>query len=257
MEEWALREHTEQYYHENVGYSEFLESQSLESYRKYASILIEYSRVGERILDVGCGTGQALDLITKMCPGRAVHGIDVSRTSIEKCMERSLSCLVYDGRSIPFGDTYFDVVGSFNVLEHVTYPYDLLAEKLRVLKTGGHLVIACPNFLSITNSYHPHTKGLRQKLRNLIDTLRKSCARGLGFERMEVTVREQIQPDDDACNATNPADILAWAKGRGLELEYWSGQTYEMSRFADLLDRSFLRLFLGSTLAVFRKLAKP
>ena len=248
-----MGEHTEQYYRENMGYSEFLESHSIESYRKYALILIQYSLERDSILDVGCGAGKALDLVTKMCPDRAVHGIDISRTSIEKCLERGLSCSVYDGRSIPFGDGHFDVVGSFNVLEHVMDPYSLLAEKLRVLKRDGHLVIACPNFLSITNSHHVHTRGIRQKWRNLIDTMRKTSGRGLGFERMEVTVREEIQPDDDACNATNPADILAWGKECGLELSHWSGQTYEMSRIADLLDRSFLRRLLGSTLAVFRK----
>jgi len=198
-----------------------------------------------------------LDLVTKMYPGRAVYGIDISRTSIEKCVERGLSCSVYDGRSIPFGDGHFDVVGSFNVLEHVSDPYGFLAEKLRVLKRGGHLVIACPNFLSITNSYHAHTRGLRQKWRNLIDTMHKTSGRGLGFERMEVIVREKIHPDDDACIATNPADIMAWAKEHGLELMHWSGRTYEVSRLADLLDRSFLRLFLGSTLAVFRKPITP
>jgi len=50
-----LGEHTEQYYRENAGYSEFLESHSIESNRKNASVLIEYSQEGGSILDVGCG----------------------------------------------------------------------------------------------------------------------------------------------------------------------------------------------------------
>ncbi len=51
----------------------------------------------------------------------------------------------YTGRQLPFEDGYFDLVISYDVLEHVQDEGLALAEISRVLKTGGELIISVPN----------------------------------------------------------------------------------------------------------------
>jgi len=241
------------YYLDNVEYTRFLESQDIASFRKYADFIMKFSSDGDRILDVGCGTGQALGLLKQAGVDREITGIDVSNSSVGLCEKRGVNCQAYDGKRIPFDDDSFNLVGSFNVLEHAESPEGYLEEILRVTKWGGHLLVACPNFLAITNSYHHHTKGVVQKIRNLGDILSKKSGHNLGFEKMEVVIREEIQPDDDACNVTNPVDILDWSGKNGLEIKFWSSQSGYRKGIVNYLDVSFLRLFLGSSFFVFKK----
>jgi SAM-dependent methyltransferase len=56
--------------------------------------------------------------------------------------------VVADGLHLPFGDGSVDVVCTSNTLEHVREPWELLAELVRVTRTGGALFVAVTNWLS-------------------------------------------------------------------------------------------------------------
>jgi SAM-dependent methyltransferase len=58
------------------------------------------------------------------------------------------------GESLPFADESFDVVYSANVLEHTGDPEHVLAESLRVLRSGGLLHMEMPNFLSYFEGHY-------------------------------------------------------------------------------------------------------
>lgn len=241
----------EKFYLQNTLYTKFLDTQSEQDFRKYTDYILHFTSRYDQVLDVGCGTGIALTILKKQ--NRKVFGVEVSTLSVKRCLERGLNCQVYNGRELPFEDSFFDLVGSYNVLEHVNNPLDFLDENLRVVRSGGFLMVVCPNFLSITNSYHPRTTGLIQKLRNLTVIIEKLLSKEVNFDKMESIVRENFQPDDDACNVTNPVDVLRWARARGLKLEHWSSQPVYKKGIVNLLDHSFLRLLLGSLFVVFRK----
>jgi ubiquinone/menaquinone biosynthesis C-methylase UbiE len=59
------------------------------------------------------------------------------------------------GERLPFRDSTFDLVVMDQVIEHVAEQKQVLDEALRVLKSGGALYIACPNYLRF---YEPHYK---------------------------------------------------------------------------------------------------
>lgn len=59
------------------------------------------------------------------------------------------------GEQLPFADSTFDLVVMDQVIEHVADQKGVLAEALRVLKPGGALYVACPNYLRF---YEPHYK---------------------------------------------------------------------------------------------------
>lgn len=240
------------YYLENNKYSAFLDAQSPQDFSKYVDYLDKYSRSEDLILDVGCGTGIVIELLAKKAK-QAAQGVDISNTSIEVCRQKKLQCTVYDGKVFPFTDRSFQIVGSYNVLEHTDDPIAFLNEELRVLKKGGYLIVACPNFLSITNSYHYHTSGIFQKIKNLFDLAELIFSSKTLFKKMDPVNREKFQPDDDAVNVTNPVSILKWAKSKDLKTEYWSSQSIYRQGLLNYLDYSLLKLSLGSSFFVFKK----
>jgi len=242
----------EKYYLANQKYSDFLNAQDLSSFKKYVDKIISYTKTDSNILDVGCGTGIVLDLIRRQAK-RDVNGIEISKTSLQVCKEKRLKCKWYDGKTIPFQDNFFQLVGSFNVLEHTDNPINFLDEQVRVLDENGYLVIVCPNFLSVTNSYHKNTRGFFQKIKNVFTLLSKIVNSNFQFKKMIPTENKNFKPDDDAVNITNPIDIMRWARSRNLDLVYWSSQQQSGSGLNHFLDFGILRCIFGSCFFVFKK----
>jgi len=240
----------EKYYYKNYKYSTFLDNQKDEDFRKIVYFIIKDTDELDNILDVGCGSGNLLRSIR----GREnKFGIDISSTSVQNSTLKQLKCSVYDGKKIPFEDEKFNLVCSFNVLEHVDDIDNFLAENLRVLKRDGYLILACPNFLSITNGFHWHTAGLLQKIKNVFTLISKLFCE-YNFNKMKTVEREDFHPDDDACNITNPIDIIKWAKKNNLLVQYWSSQSvYKKGSIINLLDKTFFKVFLGACFFVFKK----
>lgn len=238
------------YYETNQKYSNFLNSQDKYVYKKYVDFIKKYSKKSDNFLDVGCGSGILVDLVKTYVNAA---GIEVSKTSINLCKKKKLNCKYYNGSRIPHKDRSFNVVGSFNVLEHSQDPALFLDEQYRVLRKDGYLFVICPNFLSITNAYHWHTQGLKNKLINFQKTLLKSLTNKVNFEMMDIIERDDFHEDDDACVVTNPADILNWGKSKKLERIYWSSQEQYPIGFKKILDRSFFRYYLGASFIIFKK----
>ena len=240
----------ESYYTNNKAYSALLDSRSKEDFKKYTDTINRFVPEKGRFLDVGCGTGIAMSLIKE---GVDICGVEVSDTSVQVCKQKGLSSILYNGKEIPYQNDFFDVVASYNVLEHVDNPVGFLDEQLRVLKNDGFLFVVCPNFLSVTNNYHYHTRGMYQKIKNMFEIIKRIMFRTVSFEKMETTISEDLLSDNDACNVTNPLDILKWSKANKLKLCYWSASSLYSKGLVSRLDYPVLRLFLGSSFFVFQK----
>ena len=210
------------YYRENEEYAEFLEGWDPSFYAKYADTLCP-DEPGGKALDVGCGVGQVVQRL--MDAGNEAHGVEVSGPNIEKARRISERCQLYDGRTLPFGDTSFDSIGALNVLEHVEEPEAFLAELVRVTKPGGKVVVSSPNFFRALGlrDYHPRMRGLGNKWRNWqrIRAKRRQMAaepESVRFDRMEPIRREPFQPDDDAIVATNGVEIKFFLEQNGCDV---------------------------------------
>ena len=96
-----------------------------------------------RMLEVGCGNGSVLAFL--MQHGVAIAGGDVFLEGLRFCRKRVPPASLYqiDILALPFRDE-FDIVGAFDVLEHVEDDEKALAEANRALKRGGTLVLTVP-----------------------------------------------------------------------------------------------------------------
>src|SRR2546421_7004211 len=125
-----------------------------------------------RILDVGCGTGANLQMLSQF--GDA-EGVDVSTDALEFCRSRGL-VEVRQGAAehLPFADASFDLVTGLDVVEHLDDDVAGLSEMRRVLRPDGRAVLFVPAFMflwgvqdDISNHRRRYTlPELKQKLRD-------------------------------------------------------------------------------------------
>jgi SAM-dependent methyltransferase len=104
---------------------------------------IDYARLtaDDRLLDVGCGLGAALE--HGVATGASVAGIDPSPSMVEKATERvpEADIRVGSAEEIPFPDSHFTVVVNVASFHHWADRDAGLREILRVLAPGGRLHI--------------------------------------------------------------------------------------------------------------------
>lgn len=101
---------------------------------------------GYLVLDVGCGTGSTLSALQRACPNGRVVGVDSLFETLPHARRRTTRpVLQADVLALPFvSQARFQLIGLFDVLEHV--PDDGLAlTKLReLLAPGGVLLVTVP-----------------------------------------------------------------------------------------------------------------
>lgn len=102
---------------------------------------------GKTILDVACGVGYGTDLLGKQA--RLAVGVDNAENSISFAREsypgKSISFIRGDGGSLPFPDDAFDLITSFETIEHLSDPGIFLAEIGRILNPDGVFLCSTPN----------------------------------------------------------------------------------------------------------------
>ena len=102
-------------------------------------------KAGDRVLEVGVGTGINADLYPRDC---AVTGVDLSGSMLEKARERlarkdvrNVRLLEMDAADLKFADDSFDVVYAPYVISVVPDPVSVAREMHRVCRPGGRIVI--------------------------------------------------------------------------------------------------------------------
>jgi len=104
-------------------------------------------RAGERVLEVGCGTGVLWSANAERLPaGVSLVLTDLSPGMLDESRRRLAACApvpelrVADTQSLPFADASFDVATANHMLYHVPDRARALAELARVLRPGGRLI---------------------------------------------------------------------------------------------------------------------
>ena len=104
---------------------------------------------GKRILDLGCRSGA---VSRHFVDGNEVVGLDVDRVALSTAARLGIETIVADvEESIPFPDECFDAVIAGELLEHVRFPENVVADAHRLLRPGGVFVGSVPNMFNLHN----------------------------------------------------------------------------------------------------------
>jgi ubiquinone/menaquinone biosynthesis C-methylase UbiE len=130
----------------------------------YDTVLIKLDQFSfNKLLDVGCGTGNLLALIFSKYDVQ-IAGVDLSPDMLEiarKKLGEKTDLRLGDSEYLPFDDESFDVVICTDSFHHYPHPKNALTEFRRVLHPKGRIIIADPYaptpIRQIFNLIMPHT----------------------------------------------------------------------------------------------------
>lgn len=118
--------------------------------RKIAQSLLRYGVKNKKCLDVGPGTGRWL-MFLKQHGASYLGAIDIASQSLERyasfCTKTQKADL--ETSEFAFDSNFFDIVISFEVIEHLRDPAKYLLEIQRVTKKGGMVLMSTPNIVSL------------------------------------------------------------------------------------------------------------
>ena|ERR1043166_6201773 len=124
--------------------------------------LRKYFPDAKSFFEVGCGTGFVLAGIHQRFPRMRLTGSEIFADGLAIAKARVPNAELYqmDARRISFAGE-FDVVGAFDVLEHVVQDEDVLVQMFNAVRSGGGLLLTVPQhrFLwSVTDEYAMHQR---------------------------------------------------------------------------------------------------
>lgn len=134
-----------------------------DSFSNYRGHIIRYKFALEHIpgiermwaLDIPCGIGYGANILSRRA--KEVVGIDIEPEAIAKGTRKylrkrglrepreNLTLTVMDAQALLFPDDSFDAAVSFEGIEHVPKPEEMVSEVRRVLKPGATFIVSTPN----------------------------------------------------------------------------------------------------------------
>jgi 2-polyprenyl-3-methyl-5-hydroxy-6-metoxy-1,4-benzoquinol methylase len=113
---------------------------------RHISFLSRLLAPGARVLDAGCGRGVILGPLADR--GYEVHGVEISAAAAKGADSRAEIRIASSLLEAGYEAAFFDEVVIWHVLEHADDPRGMLEETARILRPGGRLIVAVPNFAS-------------------------------------------------------------------------------------------------------------
>lgn len=101
---------------------------------------------GYRFIEIGCGNGNVLRDLEQVCAHGSVIGLDLFAEGLRYARQRVKAPLVQaDIYALPF-KTKFEMIGLFDVLEHLDNDGDILAQLRPALTVGGAILLTVPAY---------------------------------------------------------------------------------------------------------------
>jgi SAM-dependent methyltransferase len=202
--------------------------------------IADAAQSADNILEIGCG--RANILLHQQQLASRYTGVDFSEDLIASNRQRFPDAMFKCIRSpaaLEYDSGQFDLVIAIFVIEHCVFPHLALDEWIRVLKSGGRLVILCPDFLGrglISSQRVGFSEGTgREKLSrgDIFDAIATALDTRVRMSLKAMICRYQakkrprffinlaptcfvdpFRPDVDAVYLTYKPEIISWTTGR-------------------------------------------
>ena len=125
--------------------------------------LREYCQNFQSFLEIGCGTGYVLSGISSLFPQSTLQGSEIFIAGLGFAAARLplANLMQMDARNIPFQEE-FDVIGAFDVLEHIEEDEKVLAQVHAALKPNGFMLLTVPQHAWLWSSVDEYACHVRR-----------------------------------------------------------------------------------------------
>jgi SAM-dependent methyltransferase len=224
------------YYRSSDSYAEMLRNQQVDLFVPYIQLFNQFVDPDGPIVDIGCGVGTSTMLLRRN--GFQAIGTDVS----EKFLPPELNAFrVIDFQNAKeLSSNAYSAVGAMNVIEHVDRPRAFLAEMVRVVRPGGHIVLLSPNltsplipirvFIDLLTKRTPYLGITRVPTAcgllaaNIWRSLRAELGWIVFETRPPVLDAGIVGYDADAVYWTNATEVRRYLESRGCEIRLFQKQ---------------------------------
>ena len=133
-------------HYENYGRNDYLSPLTIKRYHEILDSFEPYRKTN-KLIDVGCGIGYFLEEAKKR--GWEVFGTEFTDEAIEICSKKGIKMNKGVLNPNNYDSQEFDVITSFEVIEHINNPQEELANFYKILRKGGLVYCTTPNFNSL------------------------------------------------------------------------------------------------------------
>jgi ubiquinone/menaquinone biosynthesis C-methylase UbiE len=155
----------------------------------------------KRVLDVACGSGYGTRILSQKASN--VVGVDINPDSIKYAKQhysdKNIHYICSNATKIPVENNSFDVIVSYETLEHIIDPNAFLNETKRILKKDGIVIISTPNdkVNPRANKHHLVNYNLN-KFKLLIEKKFKYCIYFYQISSKASIILDEIHMSEDA-----------------------------------------------------------
>jgi 2-polyprenyl-3-methyl-5-hydroxy-6-metoxy-1,4-benzoquinol methylase len=137
-------------HYEQYSRDDYLSPLTIKRYHEFLDRLEPYKKTGN-LLDVGCGIGYFLEVAKER--GWEVYGTEFTDQAVKICREKGIQMHQGPLDSLNYQEGFFDVLCSFEVIEHINNPLHELNQSVQVMRDGGAYFLTTPNFNSLLRYY--------------------------------------------------------------------------------------------------------
>lgn len=146
--------------------------------------LRKFAPQAANLLEIGCGTGFVLQAVGQRFPQMSLAASDLFVEGLKFAEQRVSGAEFFqlDARRLPFRD-HFDVIGLFDVIEHISDDNKVLGEVRKAVRPGGVVVLTVPQHPYLWSAHDEQARHQRRYRRGELE--RK--AQDVGFDVLYTT----------------------------------------------------------------------